>query len=152
MFFFKLNVFTLYIYKNCLFSFLGLSQSLPVTSYIKMIDIWMLFTMTIPFLEVVLHTTHEVFKNKRTSKIVPETRVDVLEVKSREEDEEPNDEEAKKSNIMNLALSMVMGNLKLPILSLLFTIIFWTVGIIHAYSSGDVLDVNKAECLTIDLA
>ena len=92
------------------------------------------------------------FKNKRTSKIVPETRVDVLEVKSREEDEEPNDEEAKKSNIMNLALSMVMGNLKLPILSLLFTLIFWTVGIIHAYSSGDVLDVNKAECLTIDLA
>ena len=131
---------------------MGLSESLPVTSYIKMIDIWMLFTMTIPFLEVVLHTTHEVFKHKRTSKIVPETRVDVLEVKSGEEDEEPNDGEAKKSNIMNLALSMVMGNLKLPILSLLFTIIFWTVGIIHAYSSGDLSDVNKAECLTIDLA
>ena len=26
-----------------------------------MIDIWMLFTMTLPFLEVVLHTTNEVF-------------------------------------------------------------------------------------------
>ena len=40
-------------------SFLGLSQTLPVTSYIKMIDIWMGFTMTIPFLEVVLHTTDD---------------------------------------------------------------------------------------------
>ena len=40
-------------------SFLGLSQTLPVTSYIKMIDIWMVFTMTIPFLEVVLHTTDD---------------------------------------------------------------------------------------------
>ena len=40
-------------------SFLGLSQTLPVTSYIKMIDIWMVFTMTIPFLEVVLHTIDE---------------------------------------------------------------------------------------------
>ena len=61
-----------------------------------MIDIWMLFTMTIPFLEVVLHTIHEVFKNKRTSKIVPETRVDVLEVKSGEE--ERKEEEAKTNN------------------------------------------------------
>ena len=26
-----------------------------------MIDIWMLLTMTLPFLEVVLHTTNEVF-------------------------------------------------------------------------------------------
>ena len=91
------------------------------------------------------------FKDKKASHIVPETRVGVLEVKSGEEDEEPNEEEARKSNIMNLALSKLVGNLTLPILSLLFTIIFWTVGIIHAYFSGDVLDVNPAECLTIDL-
>ena len=90
------------------------------------------------------------FKNKRTSHILPETRV--LNVKSAEEEEEGKEEEEKKNNIMTLTLSKVMANLKLPILSLLFTIIFWTVGIIHAYSSGDYLDVNKAECLTIDLA
>ena len=109
-----------------------------------MIDIWMLFTMIIPFLEVVLHTTHEVFKN------VPETRVGVLEVKSGEEDEVEKEE--KNNNIMNLTLSKMMGSLMLPILSLGFIIIFWTVGLINACSSSDVLDFNMFDCLAIDLA
>ena len=107
--------------------------------------------MTIPFLEVVFYTTDEVFKNTKTSQIVPATIVDVLEVKSGEEDEEAKEKEEKTNNIMKLTLS-VMGKLKLPILCLVFTVIFWTVGIIHAYSSGDVVDVNMSECLTIDLA
>ena len=51
------------------FRFLGLSNSLPVTSYFKMIDIWMLFTMTVPFLEVVLHTANEVFKAPEFSRV-----------------------------------------------------------------------------------
>ena len=126
---------------------MGLSQSLPVTSYIKMIDIWMLFTMTIPFLEVVLHTIHEVFKNKRTSQIVPATSVDMLEVNSGEEKEE-----VAKTNIVKLIMSKVMGNLLLPICSLVFTFVFWAVGLIQAYSSGDADDDNMIDCLTSDLA
>ena len=108
--------------------------------------------MTIPFLEVVVHTTHEVFKDKKASHIVPETRVGVLEVKSGEEDEVEKEEEEKKNNIMNLTLSKMMGSLMLPILSFGFIIIFWTVGLIHAYSSSDVLDLNMYDCLAIDLA
>ena len=92
------------------------------------------------------------FKNKRASHIVPETRLDVLEVKSGEEDEVGKEEEEKKNNMMNLTLSKVMGSLMLPILSLGFIIIFWTVGLIHANSSGDVLDFNMYDCLAIDLA
>ena len=137
---------SMYLQKNCLFSFLGLSQSLPVTSYIKMIDIWMLFTMTIPFLEVVLHTTNE-YKNKTKSHIVPETRVDVVKVTSGEENED-----TKTNNTMKLTLSMVMGNLMLPICSLIFTLIFWAVGIIKSYSSGDAQGPNMSDCLTTDLA
>ena len=125
---------------------MGLSQSLPVTSYFKMIDIWMLFTMTIPFLEVVLHTTNE-YKNKTKSHIVPETRVDVVKVTSGEENED-----TKTNNTMKLTLSMVMGNLMLPICSLIFTLIFWAVGIIKSYSSGDAQDSNMSDCLTTDLA
>ena len=117
-----------------------------------MIDIWMLFTMTIPFLEVVFYTTDEVFKNTKTSQIVSATIVDVLEVKSEEEDEEGKEKEEMTNNNMKLSLSKVMGKLKLPILCLVFTVIFWTVGIIHAYSSGDVVDVDMSECLTINLA
>ena len=110
-----------------------------------MIDIWMLFTMTIPFLEVVLYTTYEVFKNTKASEIVPETRVDVLEVNSGEE-------KGAKTNTMKLIMSKMMGNLMLPICSIVFTVIFWAVGLIQAYSSGDAYDVNMSDCLTSDLA
>merc|ERR1719422_1991090 len=59
--------------------FLGLSQSLPVTSYVKMIDIWMLFTMMIPFLEVVLHTTNEVFERQGQMAVVKVKPVNKME-------------------------------------------------------------------------
>ena len=34
--------------------FISVSNSLPKTSYVKMIDIWLLFNLTIPFAEVIL--------------------------------------------------------------------------------------------------
>ena len=43
-------------------SFIGLSSSLPTTSYVKMIDVWMIFTMTFPLFEVSLHTYKEILK------------------------------------------------------------------------------------------
>ena len=33
------------------FSFIGISQSILATSYVKWIDVWMIFTMVVPFLE-----------------------------------------------------------------------------------------------------
>ena len=53
------------------------------------------------------------YKNKTKSHIVPETRVDVVKVKSGEENEE-----AKTNNTMKLTLSMVMGNLMPPVMRL----------------------------------
>ena len=43
-------------------SFIGISQTLPTTSYIKMIDVWMIFTMLFLFLEVSLHACKEVLR------------------------------------------------------------------------------------------
>ena len=34
------------------FSFIGISQSILATSYVKWIDVWMIFTMVVSFLEV----------------------------------------------------------------------------------------------------
>ena len=34
--------------------FISVVAGLPVTSYIKMIDIWLLFNLTIPFIDVLL--------------------------------------------------------------------------------------------------
>ena len=36
--------------------FISVSSALPPTSYIKMIDIWLIFSQLIPFVEVMLHT------------------------------------------------------------------------------------------------
>ena len=32
------------------------SATLPLTSYIKMVEVWLIFNLFIPFLEVLLHT------------------------------------------------------------------------------------------------
>ena len=47
-----------------LFSFLGISLSLPSTSNIKLIDIWMIFTMIYPFAETVLVCLKDAVKEK----------------------------------------------------------------------------------------
>ena len=36
--------------------FISVSNALPKTSYVKMIDIWLIFALLIPYSEVVLHT------------------------------------------------------------------------------------------------
>ena len=36
--------------------FVNISGKLPSTSYIKMVDIWLIFNLVIPFTEVLLHT------------------------------------------------------------------------------------------------
>ena len=77
--------------------------------------------------------------------IVPETRVDVLEAKSEEE------ETTKKINNTKLTkVTYAISSMMLPICSLVFTITFWAVGIIKSYSSADVQDSNMSDCLTID--
>ena len=131
------------------FSFLGLSQGLPVTSYIKMIDIWMLFTMTVPFLEVVLHTTNEVFKRPNTIHLGLDKRVDVVKVKSAKDQEE--EEMAKMNDSMNSTIVRLTFHLLLPIGSLIFTVNFWVVGLIASNSFGDIQDPNMTDCLTVDL-
>ena len=50
------------------FSFIGISQTLPTTAYIKMIDVWMIFTMILPFLEVSFHACKQIMKQSGTRK------------------------------------------------------------------------------------
>ena len=109
---------------------------MPVTSYIKMVDIWMLFTMTIPFLEVVYHTSNEMSKQSDVIRVTPQN----LSL-----------EEVLTSNNTKAVLWMTTKRLVLPIISLLFTLIFWIIGLIASYYSGDTEDFNIYDCLMIDL-
>ena len=36
--------------------FISVSQSLPQTAYVKMVDIWLIFAQVVPFVEVLIHT------------------------------------------------------------------------------------------------
>ena len=108
-----------------------------------MIDIWMLFTLTVPFLEVVLHTMNEVFKKSTSTSICQNNRVDVVNVKPAK-DQELVEEIKTSNNILNMIASLM-----LPVSSLIFAFIFWTIGLIASYSDANITDPNMPECLYI---
>ena len=43
---------------------MGISQSLPMTGYIKMIDIWMIFTISYPFIVITLQCLKDVAEDR----------------------------------------------------------------------------------------
>ena len=103
-----------------------------------MVDIWMLFTMTIPFLEVVYHTSNEMLKQSEVVRVTPQNWS--------EEDEMPNTSNDSKAQFLRRTQRLV-----LPTSSLLFTLIFWIIGLIASYNSGGVQDSNMSDCLMIDV-
>ena len=46
--------------------FMSISNSLPRTSYVKMIDIWLIINLMIPFLEIILTTLNTYFNEDKT--------------------------------------------------------------------------------------
>ena len=48
---------------------MGISQSLPMTGYIKMIDIWMIFTMSYPFVVITLHCLEKLTEDRGARRI-----------------------------------------------------------------------------------
>ena len=110
-----------------------------MTSYVKMIDIWMLFTMTVPFLEVALHTCTEVMRRQGMPKFLapgwvkPEDQLD-LEVPR-----------------VVTAWVGVVGRLMVSITSILFTAIFWITGLIFSYWPHHHQDPGLSNRITIVL-
>ena len=43
--------------------FINVSNSLPKTSYMKMVDVWLLFNLLLPFIIVLLHTYMDTLRN-----------------------------------------------------------------------------------------
>ena len=123
---------------------MGLSQTLPVTSYFKMIDIWMLFTMIVPFFEVIYHTAIDMFKKSRAAPPCLSQRVDVVNVKPADEDSRVEVEVKSGNNTLNS-----FGCLVLPVSSLIFVFVFWIIGLIASYSDGNNTDPNMTECLAV---
>ena len=96
------------------YSFLGVSQSLPATAYIKMLDIWMIFCILFPFLIVLLFAISEYFENQKN------------EVKSR-----ANNISQLKSHGFDIGNTFVTKFLDwgIPLISSTFISVFWAFGI-----------------------
>ena len=108
-----------------------------------MIDIWMLFTMTVPFMEVVMYTINEVFRRPSAPLFGLEKQIDVVKVLSANDQDE---DETKKHWSMILT-----GRLILPITSLIFTTTFSVVGLVQSCKTGPTQDHEMFDCLKIDL-
>ena len=70
-----------------LFRFISVSNSLPMTSYVKMIDVWLLFNLVIPFIEV--STRHNCFQitDKIFVQVLMQTYIEYLRSKLEEKKE-----------------------------------------------------------------
>ena len=49
--------------------FINVSNNLPKTSYIKMMDVWLIFNLLLPFMEVLLHTYIDYLRNDEDREI-----------------------------------------------------------------------------------
>ena len=92
-------------------SFIGISESLPTTSYVKMIDIWMIATLLYPFIQVILHTKKEILKTKIATIVSPIVSKEV------------------NTDKMKLKHCHFFSDWVLPLLSVLFAVGFWLLGI-----------------------
>ena len=50
--------------------FINVSNNLPKTSYVKMIDIWLIFNLLLPFIEVLVHTYMDSLRFKQNPSFV----------------------------------------------------------------------------------
>ena len=106
------------------FSFVGVTQSLPMTAYIKMIDIWMILMMLYPFFVVTLYTVMEVLRNNKSK----------IKVKKSSGEWIDKEDQTYKWTMRTVSYLLDWG---LPVLVTIFIIIYWTMGLVN-YASTNV--------------
>ena len=129
--------------------FLSVSSSLPETAYVKMVDIWLLFCILVPFCEVLLHTWMDSLRNdeNRQVNLHGEARSagkkrSLVQVQPRDETLVHRNEEVKvnalrelydkaQTNETHLQLGIFIGRKLIPGIITMFVIGYWIFGILH---------------------
>ena len=93
--------------------YIAVSASLPATSYIKYVEIWLLFSLIYPFLVVLINTFIHVERNKTTTRI---TEITIKETHVGE----------KLRNITKLQAADFIGDYVLPVIFCVFTITYFS--------------------------
>ena len=68
--------------------FINVSNSLPKTSYMKMVDAWLLFNLLYPFIVVLIHTYMDTLRNDDDREINHHGKT--INVSEKENDEKSN--------------------------------------------------------------
>ena len=140
--------------------FISVSNDLPKTSYIKMINIWLIFNLLFPFIEVLLHTYMDLLRDEEDRNInhhgttikpggddnessvikvnpVPTTKS--MDLVSRDEEIQVNALKRHyaalnqtKKNQRKLETCRRFALIYIPILAIFFVCVYWTVGLRQA--------------------
>ena len=94
-----------------LLSFIGVSNSLPTTAYIKLIDVWMIMTMMYPFSVVALYSVIQFIRDQDNSS---NDTIDGMNWRSR----------------IIFRSANVMLDYGLPLLVSFFIVLFWSLGLV----------------------
>ena len=95
--------------------FIDVSNNLPKTSYIKMVDIWLLFNLLLPFMVVLIHTRMDTLRIDNEEDMVTKEQLALAKLK-------------KKKLAFWKKVSVVYN----PILFSTFVMVYWLVGLRHA--------------------
>ena len=89
--------------------FIGEMQKLPITAYIKFVDIWLVFCQLVPFAEVILLTAMEFFRKEADGKVIKDSNhKGLIHVHSNAEN---NDEKEEATEESTLPLLKMLGTL-----------------------------------------
>ncbi len=61
--------------------FISVFNGLPKTSYVKLVDVWLIFHLIVPFCEVIVHTAADVLRNPTIDESEEEKRAKAKEKK-----------------------------------------------------------------------
>ena len=111
--------------------FIDVSNNLPKTSYIKMVDIWLLFNLLLPFLVVLIHT-----------------RMDTLRMEE-EDIVTKQDRQVKRSKNKKLDFWKKVSLVYNPIIFITFVMVYWLVGLKHAEAIQIIYFKTNHNCLHI---
>ena len=104
--------------------FISVSDSLPRTSYVKLIDIWLITNLLVPFIDVLLHTTIDSLRTQ-FSQVGPDMKV---------RQRGTNNEVMRNNRLKVLRILISVGKFGLPLAYLLFGIIYFGSGLSIRYS------------------
>ena len=105
--------------------FVSVINKLPLTSYIKMIEVWLMFTLMVPFCEVIILTYWNALKTEKSQQSNKIRVISPAQNKSAENDFGVEKIERK------LKMIKILAVLYLPLFQISFIMIFWFIGLKH---------------------